>query len=652
MTNQFKLPIHEHVFNQLDQAMLYIDLEGHILAVNRAAKKLLNVHDRDIQQLTVDEFFNKQQLLSAKEELSLTVKNNPEKIIHIKKLAFEQHYHCLLLNEISLEDQTYEVKQQIDRLVADRSEGFILFHDQRIIDCDQAILHMFGYSKAEIKGMMLDNLFDRQSMERLRAIDRNDNLALELVGVRKDGGRIFFELILDPNYYIENKISVAIIKDISERVEHEQRLEYLAYFDELTDLPNRNYFLKVLKDAIQEAKATGESLAVYYADLDYFKEINETFGYDFGDRLLVAAGNRIKAFKDTDTFIARVGGDEFVLLERNITEENPPIHLAEQLIAAFEDPLVIDGYDIFTSISIGISVFPENGETANDLIKHADSAMYVIKGKQRNHYQFFESSISEQFKTMLTMESDLRKAIKEQQFELHYQPQKSLHTQKIVGVEALLRWKHPEKGYIPPMDFIPLAEKTGLIIEIGDWVLEEACKQNKLWHDAGFDKFVMSVNLSARQFHQKNLVEKITDILEKINLDPQYLELEITESMAMTNEQNTLTAMERLRELGDYVSIVDFRSGYSSLRYLSQFPITKLKIDKIFMYKEQKQNRAIVKSIINMSHSLNMKVIAEGVETHEQFQFLKREKCDVIQGFYFSKPLPPNQLESLLVNYS
>jgi len=441
---------------------------------------------------------------------------------------------------------------------------------------------------------------------------------------------------------------VAIIKDISERIEHEKRLEYMAYFDELTDLPNRNYFIKVLRDAIDEAHVANESLAVYFIDLDYFKEINETLGYDFGDKLLIASGKRLKKMKAPNVFIARNGGDEFLILQRHLNSDQMSIQLAESLISMFEDPVMIEGYEVFTSISIGISMFPENGHTPNDLIKHADSAMYVIKEKHRNNYKFFESSISEKFILMLTMESDLRQALKKNQFELHYQPQKSLRSKTVVGMEALLRWNHPKKGNIPPMDFIPLAEKTGLIIEIGDWVLQEACEQNKKWQNQGYKPIIISVNLSAKQFHQKNLVEKIENVLQNTKLDAKYLELEITESMAMTNEQYILKTLRRLRDLGVNVSIDDFGTGYSSLKYLSKFPITKLKIDKMFMDEKQQQNKAIVKSIINMSHSLQMKVIAEGVETINQFEFLERENCDAIQGYFFSRPLPPRDLTKLL----
>src|SRR5690625_5305097 len=450
--------------------------------------------------------------------------------------------------------------------------------------------------------------------------------------------------------YDQTKPSLRIVhvRDITEKVQAEKRMEFMANYDELTHLPNRNYFFQVLKDAIEEAKYTNEQLAVHFINLDYFKEINESFGYEFGDRLLQVCGEKLKQYLRTDTFIARMSGDEFIILQRYLDDKKAAAELVEYILSHFDKPITLAGHNIYTSLSVGISLYPENGHTANDLIKHADSAMYVIKGKYRNYYHFFESSISHVFKKKLKMETELRHALTAQQFELHYQPQKDLRTNQVVGVEALLRWNHPIKGYIPPMDFIPLAEKTGLIIDIGDWVLREACQQNKKWQTEGNEPIIISVNLSAKQFHQKNLVGKIKDILKETNLDAKYLELEITESMAMTNEHFILKTMKKLRCLGVNVSIDDFGTGYSSLKYLSKFPITKLKIDKMFMNEKQKQNQAIVKSIIKMSHSLNMKVIAEGVETFEQFKFLEQEKCDVIQGYYFSKPLPPKDLSEFL----
>lgn len=637
------IPIHHNVLANLKEAVLFCLEDGDIIRGNQSAYTLLNMENPLINNVFD---YLQYDLLIEKEETHLLMeqKNAAGKLLEIKSIRVRDDMYCLLISRLSLDDQTEQMK-----LIHKSAEGMVVYDEGKILDCDQTFAKMFGYTMEEIAKMNILQLLDDASAVKLQQIvHKNANTAFELTGIKKDGSRMFIEIMANPHHNQDIEIYAAIIKDISDRVENEKRIEYMAYYDELTDLPNRNFFMKVVNEAIMFATRNSEMLAVYFIDMDYFKEINDTLGYAFGDKLLKACGERLKAFLQTDTFIARMGGDEFLILHRNIKNRESAVKLAKNLITEFEKPIKMDEYEIYTSVSIGISIFPENGATSNDLIKHADSAMYVIKEKHRNNYNVFESSISEQFEKMLTMETELRLALKEKQFELHYQPQKNLETGKIVGMEALLRWKHPNRGYIPPDQFIPLAEKTGLIFEIGDWVLKEACKQNQAWQEKGLEPTTISVNLSAKQFHQRNLVEKVETVLFQTGLAPKYLELEITESMAMSNEEYILDMMLRLRQLGVMVSIDDFGTGYSSLKYLSVFPITKLKIDKMFMDGKQKQNQAIVKSIIHMSHSLNMKVIAEGVETNAQLAFLQEQKCDEMQGYHFSKPLPADQMATML----
>lgn len=649
MSLEFVLPVKDQILEQLEDALLFVHKDGQIIWGNHASKRLLSIDNQPYEQ-SINDYIDFDLLMKEPEKsLLMEQKDHKNRVIDIKLIQVNQSIYCLILRKVIFGENTVAAKKNIDWLMQASSEGMVIFNGDRIIDCDLEFATLFGYLQSEIIGMSVNRLIDKKSTNKLaQVIEDYPKLSHELIGIRKSGEIFNIEFMAHSYQNQGNMMRIAIVKDISQRIKYEKRLEYMAYYDELTDLPNRNYFIKVLEDAIVEAKENNELLSVSFVDLDYFKEINETLGYDFGDKLLAACGTKFKEFKDTNTFIARMGGDKFLILQRYIVDKNIPIQFAKDLISEFEKPINLNDYDVFLSISIGISIYPENGETPDDLIKHADSAMYVIKEKHRNNYKLFESSISSKFKMMLTMESDLRKAIRKGEFVLHYQPQKCLLTNKLVGMEALIRWNHPENGYIPPLDFIPLAEKTGLIIDIGDWVLEEACRQNKAWQDKGYNPIVISVNLSAKQFHQQDLLEKIEAVLMRTGLAPEYLELEITESMAMTNEESILKTMHRLRELGVLVSIDDFGTGYSSLKYLSIFPITKLKIDKTFMDKGQKQNEAIVKSIINMSHSLNMKVIAEGVETISQLEFLEKEKCDEIQGYYFSKPLPPEQLISFL----
>ncbi|MUK90247.1 EAL domain-containing protein [Ornithinibacillus sp. L9] len=642
MTNgKTVLPMHNRILSSLKEAVLFVQDDGEIIETNNKANSVLGLES--LQGISIFDFIDFDLLKESNEvHLLMDQRNKKGSLLEVKSILVSNNVFCLIVHPLSLQDKSEEIKKYINENTFADKEGIVMFGEHHIIDCDPNFATMFGYSVSEMKGMEITRLIDQKSIVKLS--NQNSVNPYELIGIQKDGSKFHVEVIDYPYNNQGSIIQVASFKDITERVMNENQIEYMAYYDELTDLPNRNFFNKVLKEAVDEAKKSGEILAVYFIDLDYFKEINDTLGYSFGDKLLTACGERLKSFLDMNTFIARMSGDEFLILHRLASTKEAAVDLAEEIIAAFEKPIKIEDYEIYTSISIGISIFPENGTNANDLIKHADSAMYVIKEKHRNNYNLFDSSISENFKMRLTMETELRKALREGQFELHYQPQKNLSSGKVVGLEALLRWNHPQKGYIAPAEFIPLAEKTGLIIEIGDWVLYEACKQNKVWQDKGYDPVTVSVNLSAKQFHQRSLVDKIKEILAETGLSPYYLELEITESMAMSNEDYILKTLKDLRDLGVLVSIDDFGTGYSSFKYLSLFPITKLKIDKMFLKDEQRENKAIVKSIIHMSHSLNMKVIAEGVETMEQFNFLTQERCDEMQGFYFSKPLPPKQL--------
>lgn len=643
------LPIEDKVLEQFEDVLIFVNREGKVIWRNKATQNFLGV-DHLIVGQSIHTFIDFDLLVDhSGKSLLIEHKTQENMFIDVKSIQVNEQTYCVIIRNITLGQKTEAVKGSIEKLMQVSTEGMVVFGDEKVVDCDLEFAMLFGYSHREIIGIPLDQLIDLKSTGKLiRVFDQYTGTSIKLMGVRKDQTTFHVELFYHP-YCNEGEIRhIAIVKDITQRVMDEKRLEYMAFYDELTDLPNRNYFIQVLEEAIEAAKENNELLSVSFVDLDYFKEINETLGYDFGDQLLAVCGEKFKAFKNTNTFIARMGGDEFLILQRFVDDKNVPIQFAKDLIRSFEKPIHINGYDVFLSISIGISIYPENGKTPNDLIKHANSAMYIIKEKHRNNYNLFESSISSKFKMMLTMERDLRRAVEKGQFELHYQPQKCLHTNTLVGMEALLRWKHPTDGYIKPLDFIPLAEKTGLIIDIGDWVLEEACRQNKKWQEASYKPIIMSVNLSAKQFHQQDLLEKIEKTLLETGLEPKYLELEITESMAMTNEGYILKTLHRLRELGVLVSIDDFGTGYSSLKYLSIFPITKLKIDKTFMDRDQRQNEAIVKSIINMSHSLDMKVIAEGVETISQLEFLEKENCDEMQGYYFSKPLPPEQLTGFL----
>jgi diguanylate cyclase (GGDEF)-like protein/PAS domain S-box-containing protein len=640
--NKNTLPIPKSLLTNLRDATIIIDQNGFIIYGNESACKLFE--RRDIEGLSISVFMDFQEIQDISKQKLYKLQTEKQPIVELTMVPLEKNeLYCLIIHPIQLNEERQSMVFSLKNMVHEAYEGMLLHENGKIIDCDPSFAQMLGYTRVELLNQSIASVIDSNRFQILE--EEIEEGVYQFKGRRKSGETIYMEVFSKPFFKENNQLQIAIVRDITEGVISKKQIEFMAYYDELTDLPNRNFFSKTLKEAIEDCKQNNTKLAVHFLDIDYFKQINDSLGYQFGDEMLKVCSERLKGLLDENNFIARMGGDEFLILQRNIQNHDDAKKFARKVINAFQTPIIVNEFEIYTSVSIGISLFPDNGETPNDLIKHADSAMYVIKDKQRNHYQLFDSSISDNFREMLTMENELRKAIKEQQFELHYQPQVNIHTNKVIGFEALLRWKHPEKGYIPPGVFIPLAEKTGLIIEIGTWVLKEACKQNKEWQLKGYRPTKISVNLSVKQFLQKNLVHTVQKILGEVDLEPEFLELEITESMAMTNEAFIMDTLKGLHELGVKVSIDDFGTGYSSMKYLSEFPLSKLKIDQLFIRENKEQNQAIVKSIIHLSHALNMKVIAEGVETEEQLRFLKKEKCDEIQGYYFSKPVPAKDAE-------
>ena len=387
-----------------------------------------------------------------------------------------------------------------------------------------------------------------------------------------------------------------------------------------------------------------------FLDLDRFKNINDSLGHFAGDLLLQAVANRLKrCVRGMDT-VARLGGDEFVIILNGIRETNDAAHVAQKVLEIMLDPVRIENQDISTMPSIGISIYPDDGQDHATLIKNADAAMYHAKDQGRGNFQFFTANMNAKAFEQLSFENDLRQALKRGEFILHYQPQFDIGCGNIIGMEALLRWNHPDRGMVPPDTFIPIAEECGVIVAIGEWVMRTACVRNMNWIRAGLPAVPVAVNLSAIQFRQKNLVATIRCILDETGLPPELLELEMTEGIIMQYADETIQTLRAIHEMGVLMSIDDFGTGYSSLSYLKRFPIDKLKIDKSFVrdIATNPDDAAIVRTIITMGHSLRLKVIAEGVETPEQLAFLQDELCDEAQGYHFSKPLPESELENLL----
>jgi diguanylate cyclase (GGDEF)-like protein/hemerythrin-like metal-binding protein/PAS domain S-box-containing protein len=442
---------------------------------------------------------------------------------------------------------------------------------------------------------------------------------------------------------------IGIHTDITARKLTEARIEKLAHFDQLTGLPNRLQMNDRFNYALNLAQRSGETLAVLFLDLDHFKNINDTLGHSIGDRLLMEMANRIKhALREEDT-VSRLGGDEFILILPN-ADETGVTHVATKLLEMIARTCTLDQHELVTTASIGIAIFPTDGRDFETLMKNADAAMYRVKQDKRNAYRFFTQEMQAHSARVMQLSNAMRHALDRNEFRLHYQPQISIEDGHIVGAEALLRWQHPELGMISPAEFIPIAEDSGQIIQIGEWVLRTAITQLKDWMNDGLPAMVMAVNLSSVQFRQHNITEVITGILDEVALPHQYLELELTEAMAMDDPKAAVEVMDRLNEQGIRMSIDDFGTGYSSLSYLKKFKVYKLKIDQSFVrdITVDPDDKAIVTAIINMASSLGIHTIAEGVETAGQLAFLRLQGCDEVQGYYFSKPLPAEQFEQFV----
>lgn len=470
----------------------------------------------------------------------------------------------------------------------------------------------------------------------------------ELQFTKEDGDEVVCLFDAQP-IYEEDKMIGAFgqFRDISKRHSLQQRFNYLAYHDDLTDLPNRRYIKNEMETIIHDInEGQNRSLALLFIDLDRFKIINDNFGHSHGDQFLNEVSKRLYSCLGEKDELARMGGDEFIFLLRDFEDESYVTEKAEKVLDLFHEPFHVGINELHTTASIGVAIYPDSPITMEDLMIYADNAMYQAKSEGKNRYVVYTSELLEDMMEEFSLEADLRKALDHEEFVLHYQPQFNNLTGELVGFEALIRWQHPTLGLLSPAKFIKLAEKNGLITQIGEWVINEACSQNKKWQDAGMEPVKIAVNLSTQQFITRDLVKFIERVLNRTELDPKYLVVEITEYMAMEYDYS-LSVLEQLKALGICISIDDFGTGYSSLNYLKDFPIDYIKIDKSFVNEimNDHNDAVIVKAIITLAHNLNLQVIAEGVETAEQLDFLKDYLCDVTQGYFFSKALPAQEIE-------
>lgn len=528
-----------------------------------------------------------------------------------------------------------------------------------IVYVNPAFERITGYSAAEVIGrscrLLQGDDRDQPGIDEIRSAlreQRPGNVVLR--NYRKDGTLYWNNLHVAPVRDDDGVVRhfVAAQYDITEMKRYEAELRHLAHHDTLTGLPNRALLQDRLHQAIAYSARSAHPVWLLFVDLDRFKFVNDSLGHKAGDEMLRAIAGRLQSsVRQTDT-VARLGGDEFVLILQEQADGLQGLGAAgvQRIMDAVAQPLTIDGHEFFPTCSMGVAVYPADGDDVETLMTHADIAMYRAKESGRNNFQFYAASMNAQTMERLHMEGELRHALARDEFVLHYQPQVDLRSGRVVGMEALLRWNHPEFGMVPPNNFIHLAEETGLIVPIGDWVLRSACAQNKAWQNAGMPKLRVAVNLSARQFGQLDLVRSITGILRETGLASHYLEIELTESLVMTDVERAIGTLRELKALGVKLSIDDFGTGYSSLSYLKRFPIDVLKIDRSFVrdITLDPDAAAIVASIISLSHNLKLNVIAEGVETPEQLRYLRQHGCDEMQGFYFSKAVPAEAFERML----
>jgi diguanylate cyclase (GGDEF)-like protein/PAS domain S-box-containing protein len=562
------------------------------------------------------------------------------------------------LIEISERKRSEEILRNSENkyrvLFEESADANWLMDEKGFLDCNSAALKMFGY--AAVTEMIHpanisppnqpDGTLSRAAAEQnITAAVLNGKQRFEWIHQRKNGVTFPAEVCLTKLTLTGRPKLLATVRDITERKLAEERVQFLAYCDALTGLPNRPLLQDRLSKALARARRQNGKLALLFLDLDRFKNINDSLGHSFGDLLLQQVAERLKRFAREQDTVARLGGDEFLIVLTSVKDIHHTAVAAERLMDVLTAEFVVQGHTLSVNCSLGISIFPEHGTNAETLIKNADAAMYSAKDAGRNNFQFFSEEMNTQVVERLTLENSLRLSLEKKELFLVYQPQINIVTGQITGLEALLRWKHPDLGLVSPDKFIRIAENCGLMGQIGEWVLMTACSQAQKWQEEGLPAVQVAVNVSAVQFCREGFCDLIRKVLEETRLAAQYLELELTESLLLANADVTFAVLQELKAMGLKLAIDDFGTGYSSFSYLRQFQVSKLKIDRSFIRDVaiNFDDAAITAAIIGMAKSLRLKVIAEGVENEAQMSFLRSHQCDEIQGYYFSEPLTPER---------
>lgn len=670
--------IYISALNSLGEGVIILDLKGRVLFINQQSREILGwsceelygkpLHDiihfqrSDGSDYPLDECATYQSLITG------TLRRNSDDVFthkdgHIipvshvttpitekgKQIGLTVAFHDI--TERKRAEAT--LKLQSTALSSAANAIFITDNNGSIEWVNQAFEKMTGYSADEVLGknprILNSGTHSRDFFTRIwNTLLEGKVWRGEVVERHRNGELYTVEQTITP--MIENgqcSHFVVIHEDVSERKLAEEKIRYMALYDTLTGLPNREMLADRMRQALAIAERHEYLFAVMFLDLDHFKDVNDTLGHPVGDKLLQGVAQRLQACVRASDTVIRFGGDEFVILQTDLSHVDGCVTLAKKITAALNKPFYFDGHEVLTSTSIGITLFPFDDSDGEQLLKHADMAMYQAKAQGRNNYQFFDAQMHQEVGERIYLEKSLRQALGRGEFELVYQPQIAAETGSLIGMEALIRWNHPQRGLISPADFIPLAESSGLILGIGEWVLHTACRQARVWHESGMDQFRVAVNLSAIQLRESDLVSSVSRILTETGLQGRYLELELTESMLMENVEQAVETLQRLNDLGVNLAIDDFGTGYSSLSYLSQLPVQRVKLDQSFVrdITTNGDSAAIAHAVMQLGHSLGLDVLAEGVESEEQMQYLQGLGCDALQGYYFSAPLTPEGFE-------
>ncbi|WP_164472773.1 putative bifunctional diguanylate cyclase/phosphodiesterase [Cohnella candidum] len=671
--------VFQSLFQNNPEACYAIGTDGQFFLVNRAAAELTGysqeellsmafmpiIAEKDLQRVIAH--FHR--ILAGRHEvIDLSLKHKNGSFLELRITAAPLIVNGKVEGAIGVASNMTENKRLGEELSASRNQLQTIFDNldilswafdvsqQRYIHVSSAVEKIYGIPR-ELYASHPDYWRKQIHPEDSQRVDeaqplllKGQKLLLEHRIVHPDGTVKWVESHTIP-IFDESRSLIrleGVATDVTLRKEAEERLQHLAYHDALTGLPNRLLFTAKLDAAIARSRGTGNKTAVLYLDLDRFKYINDSLGHDIGDQLLQVIATRLQACAGAGDVVSRQGGDEFAIVLANVRSQEQIRLSAEKVLAAVHQPVKLFHLEFMVTTSIGISVFPDYGTDTATLLKQADQAMYVAKEKGKGHYQFFSQKLDETLARKMFLEQSLHHALKGDELLLHYQPIVDAESGELLGYEALLRWIHPTLGYVSPAELIPIAEETGLIVPIGEWVLKSACLQTKLWQSRGFPNIGVSVNISALQL-MENFIPVVEKTLQQTGLAPGSLTLEITESTAMQNLTDILPKIEQLKTLGVKLSIDDFGTGYSSLSYLKKFQIHALKIDQSFVRDIEKDTNqeAIIKAVVAMADSLRIGVVAEGVETDEQIRFLRALGCRRMQGYFFSKPLPAEQMEAL-----